>query len=246
MTSDDAEQRMRIEIAASRRILAAAGLDRDDIAGQVTARVAGEDALWTTPMDLFEATRPAHVVKLPFGTRSADGHAIVVDGSPVPVSTASGWVEALYLARPDIGCIIHTHAPYIGAVASTGEVVGLYINRSVMFHGEQAFYDDDGTGTDSPERIVAALGTHSILIQRNHGAVITGPDVPIATAVAVLLEAAARFHVLGKAAGGTPFADHPAFERRKQPHRANLRLVWNAHLRRVQRHDAAVHGLVAN
>ncbi len=231
----DPDAALRYEIAAARRIMAAAGLDRDDIAGQVTARAGGEDALWTTAMDLFDATQPEHVVKLAFGVRADAGHRIEVEGSSVPVTSASSWVEAIYRARPDIGCIIHTHAPYIGAVASTGEVVGMYNNRSVIFYGEQAFYDGDGTDTDSPAGIVAALGDRSVLIQRNHGAVVTGPSVPLATAAAVLLEAAARFHVLAKAAGGTPFPDHDVFLERKRPHRANLPLVWNAHLRRLRR-----------
>ena len=45
---------IRFKIAAARRILFRAGLDRDDIAGQVTARVVGADALWTTPLELFD------------------------------------------------------------------------------------------------------------------------------------------------------------------------------------------------
>ncbi len=227
--------RVRLEVAASRRILAAAGLDRDDIAGQVTARVEGADAVWTSPLDLFEATRPEHVVEVPFGARVSDGRVIEVDGSTVPVSTATAWVEAIYRARPDIGCVIHTHAPHIGAVAATGEVVGLYNNRSVIFHDEQAFHDDDGTGVESPAAVVRSLGARSILIQRNHGAVVTGPDVATATACAVLLEAAARFHVLARSIGGEPIHAGPELAARARPHRANLRHVWDAHVRRLCR-----------
>ena len=84
--------------------------------------------------------------------------------------------------------------------------------------------------TDSPERIVGALGGKSVLIQRNHGAVIVGESIEVATAQAVLLEAAARYHVLAKSIAGTPFAPRPEFNKRKQPHRANLHKVWQAHL----------------
>jgi len=228
---------VRSKIAMARRILYRAGLDQDDIAGQVTARVNGEDALWTTPLELFDETQPDHVVKLPFGAKTSDNRTISIAGEARPVTTASRWVEAIYRARPDVGCIIHTHVPYINAVASTREVVGLYNNRSLIFHGDQALYDDDGTETDSPERIVAALGARSVLIMRNHGAVVVAPTVERATALAVLLEKAAQFHVLAKAAGGTPFADHPRFAERAAPHRANLELVWDAHVRRLRRTD---------
>ncbi len=225
------------QIAAARRMLAAAGLDPHDIAGQVTARAEGEDAMWTSTMDLFEATSPREVVKIPFDAPARDNKAIDASGGPAPVTTASRWIAALYRVRPDIGCVIHTHAPYIVAVSSTGETVGLYSNRSVLFYDEQSFFDDDGTATDDPDAIVRALGSRSILIQRNHGAVVTGPDVPTATAVALLLEAGARYHVLAKSAGGKPFPSNDAFLTRRVPHLANLPLVWEAHLRRLRRLD---------
>lgn len=230
---------LAFQVAAARRMLAAAGLDPHDIAGQVTARAPGEPALWTSTMDLFEATTPSEVVKVPFDAQARDNKLIDAGDGPAPVTTASRWIAALYRARPDIGCIIHTHAPYIVAVSSAGETVGLYNNRSVIFYGEQSFYDDDGTATDDPQAIVRALGSRSILIQRNHGAVVTGPDVPTATAVALLLEAGARYQVLAKSVGGKPFADNEAFIERRIPHRANLPLVWEAHLRRLRRLDPA-------
>ena len=124
---------IRFKIAAARRILFRAGLDRDDIAGQVTAREAGDDALWTTPLELFDETMPDHVVKMPFGTKATGNRVIEIDGEPRPVTTASRWVEAIYRARPDVRCVIHTHAAHIAAVASTGETVQLYNNRSLVF-----------------------------------------------------------------------------------------------------------------
>jgi L-fuculose-phosphate aldolase len=231
------EDGIRFKVAASRRIMFRAGLDRDDVAGQVTARADGEDAFWTTPLQLFDQTLPDDVVKLPFGRAAGDGGSVVTMAGSLPITTAARWVEAIYLSRPDVGCVIHTHAPFIGAVATTGEVVGMYNNRSVIFYGEQAFYDDDGTNTDSPDRIVAALGDRSVLIMRNHGAVVVAPTVEVATMQAVLLEAAARFHTLARSIGGTPFRDNAAFLDRRVPHRANLPIVWEAHLGRLRRTD---------
>jgi L-fuculose-phosphate aldolase len=228
---------IRFKVAASRRIMFRAGLDRDDLAGQVTARADGEDAFWTTPLQLFDETLPEHVVKLSFDRAAGNGGSVVSVAGSLPVTTAARWVEAIYASRPDVGCVIHTHAPYIGAVATTGEVVGMFNNRTVIFYGEQSFYDDDGTNTDSPERIVAALGDSSVLIMRNHGAVVVAATVEVATAQAVLLEAAARFHTLARSIGGTPFPDSDDFLARRVPHRANLPLVWDAHLRRLRRTD---------
>ena len=230
------DEDIKFKIAAARRILFRAGLDRDDIAGQVTARDAGEDALWTTPLELFDETLPDHVVKMPFGAKATGNRVIEIDGEPRPVTTASRWVEAIYRAR-DVPCVIHTHAPHIAAVASTGETVQLYNNRSLVFVGQQAFYDDDGLRTDSPADIVTALGDRSVLVMRNHGAVIVAESIELATAQAVLLESAARIHVLSKSIGGRPFRDDPRLIERAAPHRANLCLVWDAHLRRLRRSD---------
>jgi L-fuculose-phosphate aldolase len=214
-----------------------ADLDRDDVAGQVTARVAGEDAFWATPLELLDETLPSHVVKLAFDRATATTSMVIDMPGFLPVTTAARWVEAIYANRPDVGCIIHTHAPFIAAVATTGTIIGMYNNRSVLFYGEQAFYDDDGANTDSPSGIVAALGDRSVLIMRNHGAVVVAESVELATVQAVLLEKAARFHVLAAGIGGTPFPDNPSFLTRKLPHRANLPLLWDAHLRRLQRTD---------
>jgi hypothetical protein len=52
-----------------------------------------------------------------------------------------------------------------------------------------------------------------------------------------MLEKAARFHVLAAGIGGRPFPDNPAFLAKKVPHRANLTLLWAAHLRRLRRTD---------
>ena len=228
---------VRFKVAASRRMMFRADLDRDDVAGQVTARASGEDAFWTTPLELLDETTPEHVVKLAFEHATANGSKVIDVPGSLPVTTAANWVEAIYANRPDVECIIHTHAPYIGAVATTGGVVQMFNNRTVLFYGEQAFYDDDGTNTDSPSRIVAALGDMSVLIMRNHGAVIVAESVERATVQAILLEKAARFQVLGASIGGRPFPDNPAFLVRKMPHRANLMLLWDAHLRRLRRTD---------
>jgi hypothetical protein len=74
------------------------------------------------------------------------------------------------------------------------------------------------------------------------GAAIAAPSVPIATAMAVLLEAGARFHVLAQSIGGKPFPDNEAFAERARPHRKNLALVWDLHLRRLHVTDPEIFG----
>lgn len=234
----------RFKVAAARRILHRAGLDPDDMAGQVALRADDErDCYWTSPMETFDVTTPDTVVKLRFdlgditGGTTADGRIAIDAGGAVPASTASGWVGGIFGARPDVAAVIHTHAPHIAAVASTGSVVQLFNNRALIFYDDQAFYDDDGTSTDSRDRIVAALGDRNVLVMRNHGAVVVGTSIELATMRAVLLERAAHVHVLASAIGGEPFRDNDAFARRRLPHVGNLALLWDSHLRRLRRTD---------
>ena len=233
----DDEAEIRFKIAVARRILYRAGLDQDDIAGQVTARVHSEDALWTTALELFDETQPHHVVKLPFGSPSSGDDIITVDRALRPVAPASKWVEAIYRSRPDVNCVIHTHAPYVVAVASTGETVQPYANRSLVFYDDQSYYDDDGTNINAPGPILEALGDKSVLIMRNHGAAIVADSIETATALTLLLEKSAMHHVLAKMAGGKPFPDQPSFTRTSRDHRNNLLLLWEAHVRRMRRTD---------
>jgi L-fuculose-phosphate aldolase len=233
----------QLTVAVARRILHRAGLDPNDMAGQVTMRADDGRSYWTSPMETFDVTVPDSVFMLPFDVGrveagvAEDGRIAFAGDGPVPASTASGWIGAIYGARPDVHAVIHTHAPYIGAVATTGRVVELYNNRSIVFYGDQAFYDDDGTATDSKERIVATLGRVNVLIMRNHGAVVVGESIETATGRAVLLEEAARFQVQAQSVGGTPFPDNPALAARRAAHVGNLGRLWDSHVRRLMRTD---------
>jgi len=227
----------QFKVAAACRILFRAGLDPDDMAGQVALRDDDAHSYWTSPMETFDVTVPESLARVRLDGGEAGNGGTASPTGAVPVSAASRWVGAVFSARPDIACVVHTHAPYIGVVATTGQVVGLYNNRSLIFYRDQAFYDDDGTSTDSPERIVRALGDNNVLIMRNHGAVAVGESIEVATMRAVLLERAAQFQVRAEAIGGKPFSDNPAFERRRAPHVVNLPLLWDSHFRRLRRTD---------
>ena len=175
----------QLKVAMARRILHRAGLDPNDMSGQVTLRADDGQSYWTSPMETFDVTVPGSVVRLPFDV---------------------GPVEA-------------------------------YNNRSVIFYGDQAFYDDDGTATDSRDGIVGALGRFHVLNMRNHGAVVVAETIEMATMRAVLLEEAARFQMHAHSIGGTPFPDSDALVGRRVAHVGKLPRLWDSHVRRVMRTD---------
>ena len=85
----------QFKVAAARRMLFRAGLDHDDMAGQVTLRDADDPgAYWTSPMETFDVTTEESVTKVvaylqPIaGGVTADGRFTVESETGSAVSTA--------------------------------------------------------------------------------------------------------------------------------------------------------------
>lgn len=223
-----AESDPRFRVAAARRILARAGCE-SGIGGHVSMRAADE-GFWTSPLEYFDETTPDSVARFHADGRPASGH---------EVSPAVEFHVALYAARPDVGAIIHLHSHYVSVMASTGKPIGLYNVANVVFHGEQAFLCDDGTRPPvQGNRVVAALDGRSVLLVKNHGAILVAKDLETATGLAILLEAAARYHLEAETAGGTELPVAEALRGKGSYHRLVVPNLWRSHYRRLARTDA--------
>jgi L-fuculose-phosphate aldolase len=107
-------------------------------------------------------------------------------------------------ARPEIGGIIHNHAPYATALAIARREIPACHYMIARFGGAPirvAGYALFGTAELSTE-VLAALTGRSACLLANHGCIATGPDIATALAYAVELEALARQYLLSLAAGG--------------------------------------------
>lgn len=119
---------------------------------------------------------------------------VLSSGKP-PVNMA-GLVlhSAIYAARPDVNCIIHTHTPNGVAVASLE--CGLLCNdqMSLMFYNNIGYHAYEGITVEEDEktRIVTNLGKYDCLILRNHGLVATGQSISLAFWNYYQLEAACK------------------------------------------------------
>jgi ribulose-5-phosphate 4-epimerase/fuculose-1-phosphate aldolase len=108
--------------------------------------------------------------------------------------------------RPDVGAVVHTHAPALAAFASLDCALRPISHDAVPFtYPQLPRFLGTGALIATPELGVelarGLAGANGILIP-NHGAVTVGPDVETAVMYAVLLERACRTQLLAMAARG--------------------------------------------
>ncbi|POM23173.1 Decarboxylase NovR [Actinomadura rubteroloni] len=108
--------------------------------------------------------------------------------------------------RPDVGCVVHTHAPALSAFASLETELRPISHDGVLFSDPQIpRFTRTGAliaTTELGEALADALGDARACLMPQHGAVTVGPDAATAVMYAVLLERACRTQLSALAAGG--------------------------------------------
>jgi L-fuculose-phosphate aldolase len=111
--------------------------------------------------------------------------------------------RVIYRERPDIGAIVHTHAPFVTTLSVLRRPLPPVIDEMLVhFGGEVAVADYAFTGTDAVGmNVAAALGDRAGVILANHGNVCVGPTLEKALHIAIAMEACARVYVQALAVG---------------------------------------------
>jgi L-fuculose-phosphate aldolase len=160
-------------------------------AGNVSARVSGQDAIAITP------------TSIPYDVMTADQVVVVGLDSGLPVdstfrpSTELPTHLAIYRRRQDVGAIVHTHAPFVTTLSVLRRALPPIIDEMIVYFGgtiEVADYAFTGTD-DLSANVVAALGDRAGVLLSNHGNVCVGSDLAEALHVALAMEATARIYV---------------------------------------------------
>ena len=110
----------------------------------------------------------------------------------------------IYRARPDVGAVVHHHAPYTTALAMARRPIPPCHYMVVRFGGPDVRccpYATFGTAELSAH-VLAALEGRTACLMANHGGLATGPNIAAALAAATELEALAQHYTLSLAAGG--------------------------------------------
>src|SRR5439155_1093138 len=223
---------LREQVALGCRIL---GLEDqgDFVWGHVSARDPDGRGVWMKASTLgFEEIGPERVILV-----SWEGEVLEGDGrrhAEYPIHTE------LMRARPDVQSVVHTHAPWAVAFASTEQPLRPVSHEATLFvPPEVARFTETGDlilTHELGESLAGAVGDRNAAFMVHHGIVTCGPDVVTAVMCAVLLERACRTNIRALAGGGpkTWSSDEEALSKRDHCYPpALLRQAWDYLMRRV-------------
>jgi L-fuculose-phosphate aldolase len=109
-----------------------------------------------------------------------------------------------YLARPEVGAVIHTHPEYSIALGATECGLELLSHDGLLFpDGVPVFDETTGLVTTPQEAkgVARALGGGRAVLLRNHGILVAGEDISWAVLAAITLERAARIQFIARTLG---------------------------------------------
>lgn len=219
-------------IAAARRMLYRAGLD-SQVGGHVSLRVHGEAAFWVTPFQYFDETLPEHVSKVGFDLT-------VLEPGSLPASPGINFHASVMMARPDVNCVIHTHAKTIATFATTRQKFGVFYVYGAMFADLVTEFVDDPSLTPDQEgaAIASTLGMNKVALMPHHGSVHVGASLEHTTVETMVFNMACDYQLAALASGGQPMEASTALAYRDAYYKYGFReQMWLANYRRLRASD---------
>jgi ribulose-5-phosphate 4-epimerase/fuculose-1-phosphate aldolase len=193
------EWQLRVDLAAAYQ-LAALYKWTDLIYTHFSARLIGQDEFLINPYGLmFDEVTASSLVKI-------DHHGKVLDDPTDSGYNAAGFVihGCVHEARPEIGCVIHTHTR-AGVAVSAMKCGLLPISQHAMrVQAEVTYHDYEGIALelDERKRLARDLGpTSKAMILRNHGLLALGTTVREAFEIMYYLDCACQIQIDACAAG---------------------------------------------
>lgn len=158
-----------------------------------------DDRMLITPSAIpYEAMEPEMIAAMPL-----DGEDGAWDG-PLKPSTEWRFHLDIMKGRPEVGAIVHAHAPFCTALAICRKDIPACHYMIATFGGTNvrcSGYATYGTAALS-DTVLAALEGRTACLMANHGMIATGADLDEAMARAIELETLARQYYLTLAIGG--------------------------------------------
>lgn len=134
----------------------------------------------------------------------ADFELNVLSGDNVDVNPTLHIHTQIYTARPDVTCILHTHAKHVTALSALGENIEVITQGGARLHNECVLFDeDDGValGKGPGAAMAGALEQKSCMVLKNHGLLTAASSIPAAVILADTMEKEAEMLLMAKAAG---------------------------------------------
>jgi ribulose-5-phosphate 4-epimerase/fuculose-1-phosphate aldolase len=240
----EAEWQTRCDLAACYRLVDMFGWS-DLINTRITARVPDrENHFLINPYGLlFEEVTASSLVKI-----DAEGNKVEPCEAAV---NAGGFAipSALHRARPDVGCVLHSHSVAGCAVSMQRDGLLPLNQHALEVIGDVVYHDYAGTGRHPEERarLLADFGDRHIMVLRNHGLLIVGATVAETFVTTYRMERACAMQLAFQQSGTefNPIAENvirAAYDRTRSRAAGNgpnerLRFEWLALLRKLDRID---------
>lgn len=240
----EAEWAARVELAAFYRIVHRYGLT-ELVYNHITLKVPdAEGQFLVNPFGLaYDEITASSLMKI-----DADGRVLIQPDHGLGINYTGFVIHgAIHAARSDVHCVAHTHTR--AGVAVSAMTCGILpLSQSAMrFHDAVAYHPFEGFAMElsERERLVADLGSHDVMILRNHGLLTCGRTVAQTFLILHQLEMVCRVQVdvLASGAAISPVSDaavraSQAVLRKVRDTGREGRLEWAAELRWLDRHDA--------
>ncbi|VTU33423.1 aldolase II superfamily protein [Variovorax sp. PBL-H6] len=233
------EWQLRVDLAACYRLAALYGWT-DLLATHISARVPGpEHHMLINPYGLmFDEVTASSLVKV-------DATCNKVIDSPFRVNPA-GFVihSAVHEARPDAGCVMHTHTRAGCAVAAQNCGVLPISQQSTFVLASLAYHDYEGVAFRSEERprLQKDLGSANFMVLRNHGLLTVGRTVADAFVCMNAFENCCRIQLDAQAGGELIPIDEEVIAGTAEAFRVQSAgqgsaFIWTALIRKLDRID---------
>lgn len=184
------------KLALTCRILFENGHD-SGLAGQITARGEKPGTYLTQRLGMgFDEICASNLLLV-----NEDLEVLQGDGMANPANRFHSW---LYRARPDVQCIIHTHAVQTAALSMLEVPLEISHMDNCVLYDDVAFlpkWPGIPVGNEEGEMISKAIGSKRALLLAHHGLLVAASSIEEACILSIAFERAARMHLLASAAG---------------------------------------------
>jgi ribulose-5-phosphate 4-epimerase/fuculose-1-phosphate aldolase len=194
---DQREWETRVDLAACYRLVDLYGMC-DLHLNHISARVPGEDEHFLiNPFGMmYEEITASSLIKVDHAGN------IISNSNPEYSVNLAGYVihSAIHAARPDVGCVLHTHTN-AGMAVSVLKCGLLPLTQTAMRWSRVAYHDFEGVAVDLDERkrLADDLGDSDVMILRNHGLLAVGQTIGQAFNNIYRLERACQTQLLAMA-----------------------------------------------
>ena len=186
MSSDKMEHLRREVVRGAQKIYAKS--INEDGEGNTSARLNKNEILVTPTSVNYDQLTPEKIVHM-----DLDGNTL---STGVMASSEVKMHLGVYRDRPKVGCIMHTHSPYVTMLSVLRKGIPIIMEQQIIFLGGEihcteitkAHTDEMGTSA------IEALGINNAAILANHGAIICGKSVAHTVRFAVFLEKVAKIY----------------------------------------------------